>query len=95
MTIKTIIAALVGLVSGWQPNNTISNDITDAMLALGVAHELGANGAFLDAAEKLVSKAAAGEHNLNSGQAAVVASRDGLTLLLVKTGGAAATAVGL
>ena len=99
MTIQSIIAALVALISSWKNPVNIENDISDAVLALTTAQNVDPQLAFAGSALKFVNKTAAGLANVESGQAAVVATAaiDGATYLVTieKQGGTAAGSLGV
>lgn len=98
MTIQTIVAALVALVSSWKTPNNLDNDIADALLALSTAQGVSPS-AFGSAALKFVQRTEAGIQNVESGQAATLAtfSEGGAdySVVVVKNGGAAAQTLGL
>lgn len=95
MTIKALATALVNIVLGFKNPTNVSNDIEDALLIVGTAHDAGVGGSIIGAALKFIGRASAGIANLESGQAATVATKDGYSLIVVKNGGAAAQSLGL
>jgi len=95
MTITTIISALVSIIGTWKTPNNLENDLSDAVHALGTVSQVEPGIPFVGAALKFVNQAQAGVHNLETGQAATVATKDGYTLVLLKNGGQAAQALGL
>lgn len=98
MTISTIIGALVALVEGWKAPVNVESDLADAVLALTEVNSVSSS-VFGAAALKIVQKTQAGFDNLQAGQAATVATIavDGsdYSIVAVKNGGPAATALGL
>ena len=95
MTLKKIGAFIVELITGWENPTNVGADVADLMLLLnGTSMAFGAS-PFLTAAQKFVGESAAGLANLEAGQAATVAAADGYSLVLLKNGGTAATAIGL
>lgn len=95
MTLKSIGAFILELISGWKNPTNVDADVADLLLLLNGATLAFGTSPFLLAAKKFAGESAAGLANLEAGQAATVAKADGYSLVLVKDGGAAATSLGL
>lgn len=70
-TLGTILGAVVNLVTSWQPNDSIENDIQDGIMLLGTASNLGNTLSVSTALANDLTKSEAFLNDLNAGQIAI------------------------